>query len=74
MAARGKAYIVVHVTTAHMPEDPDPRAADPTDAVPTARATAVEVYETEDGVVLYDSGNPLAWIESRTPVDLADTT
>jgi galactose mutarotase-like enzyme len=26
----------------------------------------VEFYETEEGVVLYDSENPLGWIQSRT--------
>ena len=32
----------------------------------------VETYETEQGTVLYDAGNPLAWIESSVAVPLAD--
>lgn len=55
-----------------MPEDPDPSAAEPSTTVPTARDGDVEAYETDDGVVLYDAGNPLAWIESRAPVRLDD--
>jgi len=32
----------------------------------------VETYETEQGTVLYDAGNPLAWIESSVAIPLAD--
>ncbi|MFC7166424.1 hypothetical protein ACFQLZ_12535 [Halospeciosus flavus] len=32
----------------------------------------VEVYETEDGVVLYDSDNPLAWLKASNAQPLAD--
>jgi len=37
------------------------------------RADPVETYETEGGTVLYDAGNPLAWIESThtVPIDEA---
>lgn len=56
-----------------MPEDPDPGGAEPTNAVSTATDGEVEAYETDDGVVLYDAGNPLAWIESRAPVRLDET-
>lgn len=31
-----------------------------------------EAYETDDGVVLYDAENPLAWIQSATTVALDD--
>lgn len=55
-----------------MPEDPDPRGAETSTAVPTTSDGDVEAYETDDGVVLYDAGNPLAWIESRAPVRLDD--
>lgn len=55
-----------------MPEDSDPGVAGPPTAVPTASDGDVETYETDDGVVLYDAGNPLAWIESRAPVRLDD--
>lgn len=53
-----------------MPDDADPRGPEPPSPVPAA--AAVEVYETVDGVVLYDAGNPLAWIESRWSVPLDD--
>ena len=57
-----------------MPEDSDPDGVE----VSTVRSGEgpgdVELYETEDGVVLYDSGNPLAWIESRSPVRLDEAT
>ena len=29
-----------------------------------------EAYECDEGVVLYDAENPLAWVESRTAVRL----
>lgn len=51
-----------------MPEDRDPGRAEPSAAV--SSAGEVELYETDSGVVLYDAGNPLAWIESRAPVRL----
>jgi hypothetical protein len=53
-----------------MTADPDPGGAEPPNAVSTASVGEVEAYETDDGVVLYDAGNPLAWIESRAPVRL----
>lgn len=52
-----------------MADDPAPRAPESPSAV---EAAAVEVYETVDGVVLYDAANPLAWIESRRSVVLDD--
>ena len=55
-----------------MPEDPDPRRPEPASPLPTDTAGEVEAYETGDGVVFYDAGNPLAWIESRAPVRLDD--
>lgn len=57
-----------------MSEDPDPRGAEPSNAVSTASGGEVEAYETDNGVVLYDAGNPLAWIESRAPVRLDEAT
>lgn len=30
----------------------------------------VEAYEIEDGTVLYDAENPLAWVESSTAVSV----
>jgi hypothetical protein len=32
----------------------------------------VESYEVEDGTVLYDAENPLAWVESSDAVPLHD--
>lgn len=53
-----------------MPEDADPDVAEPSMA---PAAADVEAYATDDGgVVLYDSGNPLAWIETHTPIRLDD--
>ncbi|MFB6268260.1 MAG: hypothetical protein ABEI31_11420 [Halodesulfurarchaeum sp.] len=34
--------------------------------------TSIEVYETNDGVVLYDADNPLAWLQSSAAVSLGD--
>lgn len=31
---------------------------------------SIESYETDDSVVLYDSENPLAWIQADETVDL----
>jgi hypothetical protein len=33
---------------------------------------AVGTYETGDGVVFYDSENPLAWVQSATTVHLEE--
>lgn len=35
-------------------------------------APTVESYETDTGVVFYDSENPLAWVETEEPISLAD--
>jgi hypothetical protein len=32
----------------------------------------VEAYDDEDGVVLYDAENPLAWIQSKRAVRVQD--
>ncbi|MFB6353237.1 MAG: hypothetical protein ABEJ92_04050 [Halobacteriales archaeon] len=53
-----------------MSEDDGPAGGEPAEPAPAATDGEVETYETDDGVVLYDAGNPLAWIESRTPVRL----
>jgi len=55
-----------------MADDPEVPGADAPTAVPTGSEAAVEAYQTDDGVVLYDAGNPLAWIESHAPVPLDD--
>jgi hypothetical protein len=33
---------------------------------------SVEAYDTEDGVVLYDAENPLAWLKGTNAVSLGD--
>lgn len=35
---------------------------------------ATGAYETEDGIVLYDVDEPLAWVQSDTAVTLAEMT
>jgi len=35
-------------------------------------ADTIEAYETEDGVVLYDAENPLAWIQADAVVSIDD--
>lgn len=37
-----------------------------------AEGAAVETYEVDGGVVFYDADNPLAWMESRSTVELAE--
>lgn len=32
----------------------------------------IEAYETDDGVVLYDAENPLAWVQTTRAVTLED--
>jgi hypothetical protein len=32
----------------------------------------IEAYETDEGVVLYDARNPLAWLKATHALDLAD--
>jgi hypothetical protein len=61
---------MVLVTVTHMPDEADSGGG--TSKAVAATADSVEAYETDDGVVLYDAGNPLAWIESRSPVRLDD--
>jgi len=39
----------------------------------TEATASVEAYSTEDGTVLYDATNPLAWIESTGAVRLDET-
>jgi hypothetical protein len=49
------------------PPLPDDAVAEPDDEDP---APGVEAYETEDGVVLYDAENPLAWLKGSEVVTL----
>ena len=56
-----------HATGDERPNDVPQRTdgADP--------AESIEAYETEDGVVLYDADNPLAWLQSTRAVALGDS-
>ncbi|WP_277553573.1 DUF7331 family protein [Halobaculum limi] len=52
----------------HASDSPLERSgASPDEAVET-----VEAYEDDGRTVLYDSENPLAWVEASTAVTLAD--
>lgn len=55
-----------HATGDERPNDVPQRqdGADP--------AASIEAYETEEGVVLYDAQNPLAWLQSNRAVPIAE--
>lgn len=55
-----------------MSETGDPGRPEVSDLEPnsTDGTASVEAYSTEDGTVLYDAANPLAWIESTGAVRL----
>lgn len=60
-----------------MSSDPDSeRRAGPEQAPdlpdPSAGLESVESYRTEDGVVLYDAENPLAWLKATRTVSVDD--
>lgn len=38
----------------------------------TETIRSIESYEADDGIVFYDSDNPLAWLQSDDVVDLDD--
>lgn len=48
-----------------------PGAEGPEPADPEGVET-IEAYEVENGVVLYDAENPLAWVEATRAVRLSD--
>ena len=39
---------------------------------PPAGTETIEAYEVENGVVLYDAENPLAWVQSTDAITLAE--
>lgn len=43
-------------------------------SLPAERAgcETIEAYETDDGVVLYDAQNPLAWVEATETLTLTE--
>ncbi|WP_135661504.1 DUF7331 family protein [Halorhabdus rudnickae] len=45
---------------------------EPTLPEPSESDATVEFYETEDGTVLYDAENPMAWIYSDDATALPD--
>jgi hypothetical protein len=56
---------------------PDVSDRDPGDSAPALPAGSdpwetVEVYESEDGVVLHDAERPLAWLQSTYAVTIED--
>ncbi|MFB6087040.1 MAG: hypothetical protein ABEJ85_00850 [Haloarculaceae archaeon] len=59
-----------------MPEDEVTRQAVSDDECPEPPAPegveTVEAYELDDGVVLYDAENPLAWVRTTRPVTLEE--
>lgn len=55
-----------HATGDERPNDV-PQSADGADP-----AASIEAYETEEGVVLYDAQNPLAWLQSNGAVALGE--
>lgn len=61
-----------------MSSDPDserrdgPGQAPPDGPDPSVGLESVESYETEDGVVLYDADNPLAWLKATRAVPVSD--
>jgi hypothetical protein len=50
----------------------EPDAGEPTEPAVSEAVRATESYEVRDGVVFYDSENPLAWLQSDRTVDLDD--
>lgn len=44
------------------------------EATETEAIRSTEAYEAENGVVFYDSEDPLAWLQSDHVVDLDDAT
>ena len=47
-------------------------AAVPRDPNVSEAVETVEAYETDDGVVLYDAENPLAWVQTDEAVPIED--
>lgn len=40
--------------------------------VALAAVESIEMYESDDGIVIYDSMNPLAWVQSSRAIGLVD--
>lgn len=40
------------------------------EAEPAVGTESIEAYETEEGVVVFDAQNPLAWVEANRSVRL----
>lgn len=53
----------------HAPSDEEETGELPADE---ATRESVEVYETENGTVLYDAENPLAWLKSTRSLAVPD--
>ncbi len=57
-------------TMVTMEESTDQELARADVPVPVPSVDRIEAYEVDEGVVLYDPQNPLAWLETSAPVDL----
>ncbi|WP_255196834.1 DUF7331 family protein [Halorarius litoreus] len=58
-----------------MPESPKSEADSPGSEPEPAESDAVratEAYETDEGVVFYDSENPTAWMQARATLKLKE--
>ena len=40
--------------------------------VALAAVESIEMYESDDGIVIYDSMNPLAWVQSNHSIGLVE--
>lgn len=52
----------------HDASRPQPSSDERTEPTSEPGFETVESYEVDDGVVLYDAENPLAWVRADSPV------
>jgi len=60
------------ITPNHMVETPRRSDGESLPAGEEEAVARVEAYDDEDGVVLYDAENPMAWIEADRTVRVQD--
>lgn len=68
-------YEVTAVMSDHADQGHDERDSAAAERPETEALTGVdciEAYETEDGVVFYDAGNPLAWLKATSVLTLEE--
>lgn len=56
----------------HVTADERGRVAQNREPTASEGVETIESYEVEEGVVLYDAENPLAWVESNAAVTLRE--